>query len=144
MEIAIGSDHAGYELKEKLKTWLKKRKISVQDFGTHSPESMDYPDVAHPLAGAIENGVYPFGILICGTANGVAYAANRHKGVRCAVCWSKPIAVLARQHNNANIIGIPARFVSVRTATAMLEAFLNTPFEGGRHAPRVDKIEKGG
>lgn len=138
LKIAIGSDHAGFEYKELLKNFLSD--YEVQDFGTHSLDSVDYPDFAHPVAENVENGNNNFGILICGSAQGVAITANKHQGIRAAVCWRKEIAQLARQHNNANIICIPARFVHIEEAKEMVFAFLNTPFEGGRHSNRVDKI----
>lgn len=138
IKIAIGADHAGYAYKEMIKTYLDT--YEVNDFGTHSSASVDYPDFAHPVASAVENGDCTFGILVCGSANGVAITANKHQQIRAAICWLKEIAELARQHNNANIICIPARFVSEDLAKEMVTAFLDTPFEGGRHANRVDKI----
>ena len=139
-KLAIAADHAGYELKEKLKTHLSGMGWELKDFGTHTSESMDYPDVAHPLASAVEQGEFELGVLICGSANGVAMSANKHSGIRAAICWNNEIASLARQHNNANVICIPARFVSTEEAESMLDVFLNTPFEGGRHQRRVDKV----
>ncbi|MEZ5172928.1 MAG: ribose 5-phosphate isomerase B [Bacteroidia bacterium] len=139
-KLAIAADHAGYELKEKLKAHLSALGWELQDFGTHSSESMDYPDVAHPLSSAVEQGEFEFGVLICGSANGVAMSANKHSGIRAAICWNNEIASLARQHNNANVICIPARFVSTEEAESMLDVFLDTPFEGGRHQRRVDKV----
>ncbi len=112
----------------------------VQDFGTHSPDSVDYPDFAHAVAEAVENGSADFGIVICGSANGVAMTANKHKGIRCAVCWSEEIASLARHHNNANVIALPARFVPEILAQAMVRIFIRTEFDGGRHENRVNKI----
>jgi ribose 5-phosphate isomerase B len=138
--IAIGSDHAGYEYKEKLKSFLATKNISCKDFGTHDTSSVDYPDYAHPVAIEVENGNAAFGILICGSANGVAISANKHQGIRAALCWEKEIAALARQHNNANIICLPARFISEADAEAMVAVFMETAFEGGRHQNRVDKI----
>jgi ribose 5-phosphate isomerase B len=138
--IAIGSDHAGYELKKRLINYLESNNSTVKDFGAHSSDSVDYPDVAHPLAIAVENGEHAFGILICGSANGVAITANKHQGIRAAICWSEELAALARQHNDANILCIPARFISEDTAIKMAEVFMNTAFEGGRHAARVGKI----
>lgn len=138
--IALGSDHAGYELKKMLISYLESNNLSVKDFGTYSSESVDYPDFAHPLAAAVENGEYTFGILICGSANGVAITANKHQSIRAAICWTEEIASLARQHNDANVLCIPARFVSVETAIKMVDVFSKTPFEGGRHAARVKKI----
>ena len=140
MKIAIGSDHAGYELKEELEVRLVESGYSVHDLGTHGPESVDYPDFAHLVALAVECGTDNLGILICGSANGVCMTANKHKGIRAALCWTAEIARLARQHNDANIICLPARFVSADEAWSMVEAFLHTPFEGGRHQKRVEKI----
>jgi ribose 5-phosphate isomerase B len=137
MKVAIASDHAGFELKEKLKTHFSH--IEFNDFGTHSTDSMDYPDVAHPLASFVES-ENVLGVLICGSGNGVNITANKHTGVRSALCWATEIATLARQHNNANVIALPARFISTELAIEMVNAFLNTPFEGGRHQLRVDKI----
>lgn len=139
MKIAIGADHAGFEYKELLKTYLSSN-YEVKDFGTHSLESVDYPDFAHPLSSAVENGEFEFGILVCGSANGVAITANKHQGIRAAICWEKELASLARQHNNANVICVPARFVSTELAKEMCDTFLTTAFEGGRHANRVNKI----
>lgn len=138
--IAIGSDHAGYELKKVLIDNLESKKLSVKDFGTYSSDSVDYPDFAHPLSIAVEKGEHAFGILICGSANGVAITANKHQGIRAAICWSEEIASLARQHNDANVICIPARFVSEATAIQMVNIFSSTVFEGGRHLGRVEKI----
>ncbi|MEE1946907.1 ribose 5-phosphate isomerase B [Pedobacter sp. KR3-3] len=138
LKIAIGADHAGFEYKEMLKTYLSD--YEVKDFGTHSVDSVDYPDFAHPVASAVESKEFDFGILVCGSANGVAITANKHQQIRAAICWEKEIAALARQHNNANIICIPARFVSPELAKEMTTTFLDTPFEGGRHEKRVDKI----
>ncbi len=140
VNIAIGCDHAGYSYKEYLKTHLTDQAFRIRDFGTHSTDSVDYPDFVHPVAKAIENGEAAFGILICGSANGVAMTANKHQSVRAAICWMPEIAELARQHNNANIICLPARFIDRDTARQMVDRFLNTDFEGGRHAGRVNKI----
>ncbi len=140
LPIAIGSDHAGFEYKEKLKLFLEQQALKTTDFGTHSLESVDYPDFAHPVAQAVENNEAAFGILICGSANGVAITANKHQKIRAAICWEEEIASLARKHNDANIICIPARFVSETLAEKMVSAFLSTEFEGGRHANRVNKI----
>jgi len=141
--VAIGSDHAGYEYKEDLISFLEGKGITFRDFGTHSKESVDYPDFAHPVAEAVENGKAAFGILICGSANGVAITANKHKGIRAAICWGEELAKLAREHNDANIICIPARFVREGDAEKMVDQFINTPFEGGRHQLRVEKIAAG-
>jgi len=138
--IAIGADHAGFEYKEILKNFVHEIGFNSKDFGTHDSSSVDYPDFAHPVAEAVESTVQGFGILICGSANGVAITANKHQGVRAALCWNKEVAALARQHNNANIVCIPARFVSVEEAKEIVKTFLTTEFEGGRHEGRVNKI----
>jgi ribose 5-phosphate isomerase B len=138
--IAIGADHAGYELKNIISDFLRSKGLSVKDFGTHSSDSVDYPDFAHPVASAVESGEAGVGILICGSANGVAITANKHQGIRAAIAWSEEISKLARQHNNANILCIPARFVSTTVAETMTDVFLETPFEGGRHEKRVAKM----
>ena len=138
--VAVGADHAGFELKQILIDLLKSRGLEVNDLGTYSADSVDYPDFAHPVANAVEGGVAGFGVLVCGSANGVAITANKHQGIRAALCWTPEIASLSRQHNNANVICIPARFVSTTLAEEMLTAFLETPFEGGRHEGRVGKI----
>jgi len=140
IKIAIGADHAGFQYKEMLRTMLIEANYEVKDFGTFSESSVDYPDFAHPVAEAVESEAYTFGILVCGSANGVAITANKHQGIRAAICWEKEIASLARQHNNANIICVPARFVSEDLAKDMVKTFLDTQFEGGRHGNRVDKI----
>ncbi len=140
MNIAIGCDHAGYEYKEKLIKHLEKKGFSIQDYGTHSKDSVDYPDFVHPVAKRVSSGKSKFGILICGSGNGVSMTANKHKKIRAALCWTTELASLARQHNNANILSIPARFVDRRTATLMVNKFLSTDFEGGRHKRRVKKI----
>jgi len=140
MKIGIASDHAGFELKEILKVELKKLGYTITDFGTNSPESMDYPDVAHPLAYAIEEGSLPLGIAICGSGNGISMTVNKHKGIRAALCWNEELAKLARYHNNANILSLPARFISSETAINIVKAFLSASFEGGRHEARVNKI----
>jgi ribose 5-phosphate isomerase B len=138
IKLAIGADHAGFEYKEILKAFLAD--YQVTDFGTHSLDSVDYPDFAHPVASSVEKGEADFGILVCGSAQGVALTANKHQGIRAAVAWLTDIAKLSRQHNNANVICIPARFVSPELAKEMVTAFLETPFEGGRHTNRVNKI----
>ncbi len=140
MNIAIGSDHAGFELKKVLLDHFKDSNHSFVDKGTYSSDSADYADFAHPVSNLVEDGVVQFGILICGSANGVAMAANKHAGIRCAVCWLPEIASLARAHNDANIVAIPSRFVNVGDAIEIVENFLKTSFEGGRHAKRVNKI----
>lgn len=139
-KIGMACDHAGYELKEYLKDLLTKRGYTVSDFGTDSPESMDYPDTAHPLASAVENGDVDFGVSMCGSGNGITMTLNKHQGVRAALCWQPEIAALAKQHNNANILSMPARFISKEEAVAILDAYLNAEFEGGRHQRRIDKI----
>jgi ribose 5-phosphate isomerase B len=138
--IAIGADHAGFEYKEKLKKFLQQNGFEVKDFGTHSAESADYPDFAHPVANAVEVGGYKTGILICGSANGVAITANKHQGIRAAICWNEELASLARQHNNANIVCLPARYIEYGEAEKITDRFLTTEFEGGRHERRVSKI----
>jgi ribose 5-phosphate isomerase B len=138
--IAIGSDHAGFDYKEDLISFLEGKGLLFEDFGAHSKDSVDYPDYAHPVATAVESGNYAFGILLCGTANGVAITANKHQGIRAALCWGDEIAKLTRQHNDANIICIPARFVREGDAERMVSTFMTTEFEGGRHASRVGKI----
>jgi len=141
MKVAIGSDHAGYEYKAYLRKKLDEWGIKYIDYGTDSPDSVDYPDFAHPVAEKLTNDrTVKFGILICGSANGVCMTANKHQKVRAAICWTREIAELARQHNNANVICIPARFVDKRLAGAMTNTFLNTDFDGGRHKRRVNKI----
>jgi ribose 5-phosphate isomerase B len=140
-KIAIGSDHAGYELKETIKQYLVNKNIEVKDFGTYSTDSVDYPDFAHPVANAVENKEVDLGILICGSGNGINMTANKHQGIRSALCWKKEIAELARLHNNANIIALPARFIDNKEAIACVEAFITTDFEGGRHERRVEKIK---
>lgn len=139
--IPIASDHAGFEMKEHLRGVLAKMGYEVEDIGTHSPASTDYPDYAHPLAEMVESGAAKRGVLLCGTGLGMSYAANRHHGVRAAVVWSPEIATFARSHNDANVLVVPARFVSEEDAVSILKNFLDTPFEGGRHQKRVDKIE---
>jgi ribose 5-phosphate isomerase B len=138
--IGIGGDHAGFKYKTQLISFLQLQGYSVKDFGPSSDASVDYPDHVHPMATAVEAGELSAGILICGSGNVVYMTANKHKGIRAALCWSVDLAKLARQHNNANIICIPARFVSYNLAQEMAHAFLNTDFEGGRHQQRVDKI----
>ena len=138
--IAIGADHAGFEFKSQLISFLEEKGLSIKDLGTYSGDSADYPDFAHPVAAAVEDGEAAFGILVCGSANGVAITANKHQNVRAAICWLNEIASLARQHNNANVICLPARFVSLDEATEMVNTFLATAFEGGRHEKRVGKI----
>ena len=140
-QIAIGCDHAGYSIKEYLKQNLAKPGFTFHDFGTFSAISMDYPDTAHPLAKAVQSGEYTFGILICGSGNGVAIVANKYTGIRAAICWNEEITRLARLHNDANIIVLPARFITPEEAMHLVQVFLDTGFEGGRHQLRVDKID---
>ena len=140
--IPIASDHAGYEMKGHLAAALKEMGFEVEDIGTHSPSSTDYPDYAHPLAEKVERGEVKRGVLLCGTGLGMSYAANRHHGVRAAVAWTPEIAALARKHNDANVLVVPARFVSEEDGLQILRTWLETEYEGGRHQKRVDKIEK--
>jgi ribose 5-phosphate isomerase B len=140
LPVAIGSDHAGFDYKEQIKNFLSNHNVSFVDFGTLINESVDYPDYAHPVANAVENKEAAFGILICGSANGVAITANKHQDIRAALCWKTEIAALARQHNNANVICLPARFISIEAALEMVDIFMKTSFEGGRHENRVNKI----
>jgi ribose 5-phosphate isomerase B len=140
MKIAIGSDHAGFELKEQLINYLKEKNSSILDKGCYSVERADYPDFGHAVALSVLNNEVNFGILMCGSGNGINMSANKHAGIRAALCWTKEIAELARQHNDANIISIPARYTSIQQAVEMVATFLKTDFEGGRHANRVNKI----
>ena len=139
-QIAIGSDHAGYELKEKVKVYLLDNNIKFKDFGPFSDERADYPDFAHPVATSVESKESKLGILICGSGNGINMTANKHQGVRSALCWKEDITEMARLHNDANIIALPARYMSEELALKCLNIFLNTEFEGGRHEERVNKI----
>ncbi len=139
-KIAIGADHAGFQLKEKIKNYLVDKGYQVKDFGCYSEERADYPDFAHPVASSVENKENDLGILICGSGNGINMTANKHKGIRSALCWNKEIALLARQHNDANIIALPARYISYSEAKDSIEIFIKTEFEGGRHTDRVKKI----
>ncbi len=143
-KIAAGSDHAGYEVKDAIVKMLLKSGYEVEDFGTSSPDSVDYPDFAHAVAGALEKGTAGIGVLVCGSANGVAITANKHSHVRAAIAWRNDVAALARQHNNANVICIPARFVTIEEANQFVNTFLSSTFEGGRHQTRVEKIELSG
>jgi ribose 5-phosphate isomerase B len=140
--IPIGADHAGFQLKERLVQELKALGYEPLDLGTSSAESVDYPDFAHPVAARVERGEAKRGILLCGTGLGMAYAANRHPGVRAAVAWNSEVAGLAREHNDANVLVLPARFLSEREGVEILKRWLDTPFEGGRHSRRLEKIEK--
>lgn len=138
--IALGADHAGFTYKEAIREHLAAQNFSVQDFGAYSEDSMDYPDIAHPLAEAVQQQRHDLGILVCGTGNGVAITANKHSQIRAALCWNQEIAALVRQHNDANILCLPARFISEEEALALVDVFLKTAFEGGRHGRRVNKI----
>ncbi|MBP8903152.1 MAG: ribose 5-phosphate isomerase B [Paludibacteraceae bacterium] len=141
LRIGLCSDHAGYEMKQVILEHLKaKNPAELKDFGCYSPESCDYPDYAHPMATAIEKGDFDYGISICGTGNGISMVLNKHQGIRAALCWNEEIAILARRHNNANVISLPARFITEEQALAMIDAFFTTGFEGGRHQRRIDKI----
>lgn len=140
MTIAMASDHAGYNYKHLIRLFLEDNGAKVKDFGCDSTDSCDYPDYAHPLAEAIEKGEYDFGIIICSTGNGICMTANKHQGVRAALCWEPRLAELARQHNDANVLGLPANFVSAPLALDIVRTFFQTDFEGGRHERRVNKI----
>ena len=140
MKISIGDDHAGPEYKKAIVEMLKAKGHEVTNYGTDASDSVDYPDFGHPVATDVETGKVQFGIVICGSGNGINMTVNKHQGIRAALCWTKEIAALARQHNDANIISIPARYTSINEAVEMVETFLNTDFEGGRHQNRVDKI----
>lgn len=140
MKIAIGSDHAGFAMKNHLVGWLEQGKHNVDDFGTRTSDSCDYPDITHPLAEQVAAGSYDFGIVLCGTANGTCMTANKHQGIRAALCWTPEVSRLARAHNDANILCLPARFVDSSEAEAIAAVFLKTEFEGGRHEKRVGKI----
>jgi ribose 5-phosphate isomerase B len=141
MNLAIGSDHAGFKLKNELLVYLLEKGLELQDFGPDSADSVDYPDYAHKVAESVSTGENDLGILICGSGNGVCITANKHKGIRAALAWEEEIAALARQHNNANVLCVPARFVSKNKAFKIVDAWLNAEFEGGRHQNRVSKIE---
>jgi ribose 5-phosphate isomerase B len=140
MKISLGADHAGYEYKEIIKKFLVEQHFDVIDHGTHSLDSVDYPDFVHPVGNDLDDNKADFGIVICGSGNGTAITINKHYSVRCALCWNEELSRLARSHNNANALSIPARFVSSELAIKMVQCFLETPFEGGRHARRVEKI----
>lgn len=140
MKIAIGGDHAGFTYKEKISKYLTEKGVEVKDFGPYSLDSVDYPDFVHPVANAVTDGGFDLGILICGSGNGVAMTANKHSHIRAALCWNTDLAALARQHNNANVICIPERFVDYEVAQSMVETFVSSKFEGGRHERRVSKI----
>ncbi|SHI68237.1 ribose 5-phosphate isomerase B [Mesonia phycicola] len=140
MKIAIGNDHAGTAYKNEIIKYLESRDIEVTNYGTNTDDSVDYPDFVHPVANDVENEKVQLGIIICGSGNGASMTANKHQQVRSALCWTTEIAKLAREHNNANVISIPARYTSIPQALDMVKTFLDTPFEGGRHQNRVDKI----
>jgi len=140
MKIAIGNDHAGTTYKFKIVEFLENKDIDVTNFGTNDDQSMDYPDTIHPVAEAVESGKADLGIIICGSGNGAAMTANHHQKIRAALCWNNELVSLARQHNDANILSIPARFVSEEDALQFVKTFINTEFEGGRHQKRIDKI----
>jgi len=141
-KLAIGSDHAGYELKETLKKYMEDKGFEMEDHGTYSDESTDYPEYAHAVANSVaEDNDVNQGILICGSGNGISMSANKHVGVRAALCWDPEVAVLAKQHNDANILSLPARFITTETAKEIVDAFMEEEFEGGRHQRRVDKID---
>jgi ribose 5-phosphate isomerase B len=142
-KIAIAADHAGFELKEKVKNHLASKGLEVKDYGTHSNESCDYPDFAHALAEGVSKKQQELGVLICGSGNGVCITANKHEDIRAAMAWLPELGSLARQHNNANVVCLPSRFIEEKTAIEIVDAFLNAEFEGGRHQKRVDKIRKG-
>ena len=138
--IAIGCDHAGYELKDKIKALLEAKNIMVKDFGTNGPESVDYPDYVHPLASSVEKGEANLGIVVCGSGNGVNITVNKHQGIRSALCWNVELATMARLHNDANVLALSSRYVDEEVSISCVEAFLATDFEGGRHQNRVNKI----
>ena len=143
MKIAIGNDHAGTEYKLAIVGLLKSKGITVINHGTDGTDSVDYPDFVHPVAVEVENGTVDFGIVICGSGNGASMTINKHQMVRGALCWNKEITALAREHNDANILSLPARFIALPQALEMVEPFLNTPFEGGRHERRIEKMPCG-
>lgn len=140
MKIAIGGDHAGFQFKEKIKIYLSNLGHEINDFGPNSEESCDYPDIAHPLAISVENKESDLGIALCGSGNGISMTLNKHQNIRAALCWNKELAELARLHNDANILSMPARYISLETALECIDIFIKTKFEGGRHQKRVDKI----
>jgi len=138
--VALAADHAGYPVKEAIKAYLVNNNIEVKDFGTHSEESTDYADYVHPMAVAVEQNEYEIGIAVCGSGNGINMTANKHQGIRAALCWNVDISEMARLHNNANICTVPGRYVSIEEAINIVDKFVNTEFEGGRHQARIDKI----
>ena len=139
--IGLASDHAGFPLKEHIKTYLDEHGLAYKDFGTHSTESCDYPDYAHPLARAVQNGEVSRGIAVCGSGEGISITLNKHRGIRAALCWTPEIAGLSRRHNDANILALPGRFITPEEADAIVDVFLMSTFEGGRHQRRVEKID---
>ncbi len=138
--IALCSDHAGYEVKQFVKLWIEKKGWTYKDFGSFNQDSVDYPDVAHPMAESIENGEFEVGISICGSGNGISMTLNKHQGIRAALCWNREIARLAKVHNNANVLSLPGRFLTINETAEMLEVFFTSEFEAGRHQKRIDKI----
>ena len=139
-KVGMASDHAGFQMKEYLKSLLHDKGYEVVDFGAYSSDSMDYPDTAHPLARAVENKEVDFGIAMCGSGNGISMTLNKHQGIRAALCWTPELGALAKQHNNANILSLPARFITEEMAREIVEAYITAEFEGGRHQRRIDKI----
>ena len=142
MKVSIGNDHAGTDYKLKITEYLEKNNFKIKNHGTNKEESVDYPDFIHPVAEDVTNGRSDFGIIICGSGNGASMSANKHKGIRSALCWNNEICKLAREHNDANILSLPARYITIKEAFEMVETFIETPFEGGRHQRRVEKINK--
>ena len=142
MKIGLASDHAGFELKEFVKSYIEQKGYVCQDFGAYTTEPSDYPDYAHPLAEAVESGEVDMGIALCGSGNGIGMTLNKHQGIRAAICWNVEVAMVTRAHNDANILVLPARFINRDETQAMIDIFLKTPFEGGRHQRRVEKIPK--
>lgn len=140
MRIALASDHAGYDLKQKVRLFLEDAGARIQDFGCDSKDSCDYPDFAHPCAAAVEAGECDYGVVICSTGNGITMTANKHQGIRAALCWDTPLASFARLHNNANVLGLPANYITADKALDVVRVFFTTDFEGGRHERRVNKI----
>ena len=142
MKVSIGNDHAGTDYKLKITEYLEKKNFKIKNHGTNKEESVDYPDFIHPVAEDVTNGRSDFGIIICGSGNGASMSANKHKGIRSALCWNNEICKRAREHNDANILSLPARYITIKEAFEMVETFIETPFEGGRHQRRVEKINK--
>ena len=140
LSIALASDHAGFELKKRVEKYLQAQGATTHDFGCYSTESCDYPDFAHPCAAAVEKGEFDYGVIVCSSGNGICMTANKHQGIRAALCWDVPLADLARRHNNANIVGLPANFISPELGLEIVKTFFATDFEGGRHERRVNKI----